>query len=315
VSFAPGLHELGLWSVPPSVDTVYVAGGAYVRGGLEVSARDRFSVRGRGVISGESFVWRALKSNLQHSATDCWQDCVKLIELLGGEGHVIEGVTLANSPYYNVAANWPVRELTAVGVKIVGSWPYNTDGFDVPPDSSVSYSFVSTNDDSFKISSSGGMVRRCTVWQRRVGSVFQMGWWNKTASGVRVSEIDVVRADWPFDGSELAGVFVFRDGNADAGVLSDYVFRDVRVDTPVYRALWIVTNGGQGISGFVVEDLAVASFAGGGQVNLLQGTSAGPITDFVFRDFTVGGVEVNAGNAGGLGQIQIGSDVSGVVFE
>ena len=47
VYFGPGIHTIGeRWSLPANKHTVYIAGGAYVKGSIDINNRSNISIRG-----------------------------------------------------------------------------------------------------------------------------------------------------------------------------------------------------------------------------------------------------------------------------
>jgi len=166
----------------------YLEPGAFVSGGFKTTCWQRGSdavvFSGRGVISGEAFPW--------HSPLFEWA----LLNIDAGVGNVVDGITLIDSPMFHMASY--SRNATIRNVKMLGTWPYNSDGFDTGLGGLVEDCFVRANDDSIKISGgTDSLVQRIVVWQMINGAVIQMGWISPLAwQRVTVRDIDVIHVDY-----------------------------------------------------------------------------------------------------------------------
>jgi hypothetical protein len=330
VYFGPGLYRLGRWHVPQSVKRVYLAGGAFVLGSLDVDDRDSFALTGRGVLSGHDFVFRAHRDSLAHvagsSEKDCWTQCLKLVELWSVKNALIDGVTLLESPYYFVYPRGSTR-LDMRRFKILGAWTWNTDGPELTEGGSVEDCFVQANDDMFKLYHSNATVKRCVAWQMHNGGMFQMGWTTKTLSHVEVSDIDVIHAEWRWSANLNNGVInhtmdpsgVFKPSGT--GAISDVTFRDIRVEGTLLRAIGLYAFGGMTLRNFTIQDLAVERF--GGDIspvmairNEIAGFNGGRVEGVALKHMTVGGELVTSENATSLGKFVVDSgSTSDVQFD
>jgi len=310
VCFRPGLYELGYWRIPPSVRQVYLAGGSYVLGALGVRPRqDPLAITGRGVLSGERFPWHA-----QDDGED-----IHMIQMrnCGGRGHLLEGITIVNSPYYSVS-NWRVP-LDIRHVKLLGNWRFNNDGVDAMENSTIEDCFFQADDDTIKLYASDATVRRCVIWQLHNGAVFQFGWFNKTASGGRISQIDVIHMESTWAGNDNLGLINFRPrGNKRDGVIRDFLFEDIVMEGPVLRALALRPPSRQAIRDITIRDLWIDRWRftpppDGQPINYLQGQ--GPIENIRIVNLRVGGQLVDACRATSEDWFRIGPNAKGIHFE
>lgn len=268
--FGPGMHILsGQMPLTGSITQVYVAPGAYVIGGFITSYDFNTGVRitGRGVISGEDFPW--------HSPAFTWG----LLNIDGGRNHVLDGLTLVDSPMFYIAS--VASGCTINNVKLAAAWTFNSDGLDVGPSSVVTDVFVRSNDDSLKLSGSGGTVRRAVVWQSINGAVVQAGWVNLQRTDILVDEVDVIHVDycagvaagWCMGSDNEAVIDAAPDG-VTAADTARVTITNVRVEGDAVRLLYLALPPG-----------ATGTFTGIDIVNvtadaqsLMDGTNSGVIS-------------------------------------
>ncbi len=329
VYFGPGVYDLGRWHAPSSVEHVYIAGGAFVYGSLDIDGRDRFSLSGRGILSGGKFVFRANRDTLEHMSGDsekeCWSQCLKLVELWSVKDATIDGVTLIESPYYYLYPQGSTK-LSMRRFKILGSWTWNTDGPELTTGGIVEDCFAQTNDDMFKLYHSDAIVRNCVAWHMHNGGMFQMGWTTKSFSNVAVSDIDLIHAEWRWSDNWNNGIVnhaadpsgVFQPSGS--GTIEDVHFSNVRAEGTILRALGLYVFQGMTLKNFRIDNLSVERF--GGDIspknsirNEIVGFDGGRIEDIAFTNLTVGGELVTSENATSLGKFVIdGGSTSNVSF-
>ena len=241
--FGPGVHDLGTTPyVIQAGQLVYLAGGAYVKGFFRVAdGAANWAIRGRGILSGES---------LQKS--ECVPDCPPMIsgpqETLG----YIEGVTLIQSPLYNIALggynatfdngldNTGTRNLVD-NVKVI-AWHGNTDGIATAygsedPGSLLRNSFFKVGDSAIHLNSSHLRVSHCTIWQLDNAAPFEISDTlgsnlNIDVHDVRVEHSDVIRTENAYESMEAA---VFSAHQGGKGTLRQYLFDDLRVENSGFR--------------------------------------------------------------------------------
>ena len=218
IYYGPGLHEIGD-KVIESGETVYVAGGAYVKGRFKAEDVQDVTIRGRGVLSGEDY-----------PKGKTYDD--NLINFRGQQTSrvLVEGLTLVNSPLYNILLYGPRN--TVRNVKMI-SWWFSTDGAYVEDQGVIEDCFVKVNDDAFKLYESNTTVRDCVIWQLENGAPFQISWNMPTDnSGFKVKNIDIIRMEHRSDQINLAAVDAVHGGK---GHMSDYLFEDIRIENANWR--------------------------------------------------------------------------------
>jgi hypothetical protein len=221
VFYGPGLHELSAPLMIRSGQTVYLAGGAYVKGLFTCRDAEGVTIRGRGVLSGES-----LERGGEH-----------LLHLKGWKTAqaLVEGITLVDSPHYFIQLDGAGH--TVRNVKMIG-WLFSTDGVGMGPEGRVEDCFFKVNDDAVKLYHSGMRVRDCVFWQMENGAPFQISWnMPGTQSGFRVSNCDVLRVEHAWDNDNEA---VFNAIHGGTGWMSDYRFEDIRIENAPWRLVHLL---------------------------------------------------------------------------
>ncbi|MEM9463687.1 MAG: hypothetical protein AAGF11_56640 [Myxococcota bacterium] len=314
VRFKPGVHDIGYWQVPNSVDHVHLDGGAYVRGAIDVvpmgpppdpddyqsqwadfELREDFTLTGHGVLSGSTIPWHTNKF-FEFEAPDSWWRFIRLLQL--SSAHVtLRDVTLVDSPYWTISFtndDDPRTEAVMENFKIVGGWTYNNDGLPLPEGlrSRVADCFVHANDDAFKIYNSGSTVENCVVWQSENGASFQLGWFPKSIENVTVRDIDIIHSEsWYHPGNNLGVVNYANAGGT--GTIANLTFSELRVEGNIMRVLGLAPAGGQIIQDIQFEGLRLDQLnldpQGEGRFNYIDTTGGADVTNVRFVDFQIGG--------------------------
>jgi hypothetical protein len=210
IYFRAGTYYMGAnyhANLQPGVRWVYLAPGAYVKGAFQFHAAPTglsepavMGVTGFGVLSGEQYVYEADRANgYRHRAAstpNCHGTCVKLLEFASApsaQALTIHGITMANAPYHSfVIHGTPTMAATVSHGKQVGGWYWQTDGFEMYDNSTMSDMFLHLNDDAIKLYGSNTRVDRIVVWKLENGPVIQWGWTPRNIRQVVVSGMDVI---------------------------------------------------------------------------------------------------------------------------
>jgi len=275
--FGPGVHVIGERFVIPTGQTVYLAGGAYVKGQFFAENAQDITIRGRGILSGEDFPVRTAHY---------------MITFRNVEHALVEGITLIHPPTHNIRLGG--RDHVVRNVKLFG-WHFSTDGASAGADSMIEDSFMHVNDDSIMLYESNSSARRCVVWQMENGAPFQFGWGgDEDRSGFRATDIDVIRVESEWDNENEA---VFCAIHGGAGTKSDYLFENIRIDNADWRGFSIITKPNRWaewnpeagtIRGLVFRNI---EFYGTPRIaSLIMGHDGKhPVTDVTFDNVVVGG--------------------------
>lgn len=225
--FGPGLHDIGDTPLT-SGQEVYIEGGAVVYGRFLVGAPDALAedvsgitIHGRGILSGEGYPQGSTDSD-------------HFINFWGADDTLIEGITLIQSPLYNILLHG--RDNVVRNVKLI-SWWYSTDGIYVGAGGLIEDCFVKVNDDAFKLYEPDTTVRDTVIWQLENGAPFQISWNMPTDNaGFVVQNIDIIRMEHRADQINLAAVDAVHGGS---GHMSDYLFEDIRIENADWRLFYL----------------------------------------------------------------------------
>ncbi|MGI6879755.1 glucodextranase DOMON-like domain-containing protein [Microbacterium sp. gxy059] len=286
IVFEPGAYYMGSDHhalLPENVRWVYLAPGAHVKGAFRFvhETQEDFRVTGRGVLSGEQYVYEADTANgYQRSVTDnCHTTCVKMLQFESSDQPQtlgIEGITISDPPYHSFVVyaheddvEIPVQDfrMDVSNYKQVGSWYWQTDGIELYPGGRMSDTFFHANDDVLKMYHSDVEIDGTVIWKNENGPVFQWGWTPREVDGVRVSDTDVIhnRMAWK-DVKKNTCVFNssthWEDPDAvdradPSMTVKNMTFRDTRVEGAVNCALRIFALSATEnieIDGFEIEE-------------------------------------------------------------
>ena len=155
-TFGPGEHVVGYdWSPAAEVDTIVIAGGAWVIGSIDIttSPSATFQITGNGILSGEFDTYENVKYyNNDPTAPRPYSEKIDNILVhtdyqvsVPHEVH-IDGITALASPYFNFqVTSSPLKTFTHVA--ILNPWNYNSDGFNAKSNLTVANCFAFNNDD------------------------------------------------------------------------------------------------------------------------------------------------------------------------
>ncbi|HEX6499055.1 MAG TPA: hypothetical protein VF054_08500 [Micromonosporaceae bacterium] len=228
--FGPGVHDIGAGVQLHSGETVYLAGGAYVKGAFIANgAVSDVTIRGRGIIDGLFLDTGNQDSNKSQPG---------LIDIAdqGSSNLLIEGITLVNAPRFNVRALG--RYTTIHNIKTM-SWWYSTDGMVGGNSSLLEDNFIKVNDDSIKLFWGDTIARRNTIWQLENGAPFMISWnIEQNEDTFHVYDNDVIHAEH----YQIEKEAIFRALHAGAGTMSRYLFENIRVENATWRLFYLAVE-------------------------------------------------------------------------
>ena len=215
--FGPGVYSMGsthLPQLPGNISRVYLAPGAFVKGGFHFADNGaaEYRVTGYGVLSGEEYVYEAdtldgFKSfqDSTHSRNgDCHADCAKPLRFSSSNAaqHLtLQGVTMKEPPYHSfvIYGNENTFRMNVNNYQQVGAWYWQTDGLEMYSDpdqgrSTLENSFFHANDDVFKLYHSKVDLRNNVVWKGQNGPVFQWGWTPRNIDDVTTTDTAIIHS-------------------------------------------------------------------------------------------------------------------------
>ena len=112
----------------------------------------------------------------------------------GCDNLIIEGITIASPRQFFIRATGV--PMTIYNVKMVGSWPYNTDGISTigQANTTVFDCFFNCNDDAIYVAPNNANIHHCTFWQGNNGNVFQFAWGSApyNQGGAYIHDCDII---------------------------------------------------------------------------------------------------------------------------
>lgn len=232
IYFGPGIHEVTSVSVKDNM-TVYIAGGAYLRGVKdpeEVQSKDKtgefknpptfllqgknITIRGRGIIDQEPIARK------DRRYTVLVQD---------SEDVTIEGVIIHDPSHWTI----PIKRTKRVhinNIKIIGR-DGNSDGVDISSSSDilVENCFLRTLDDLVVVKSRTGQgvsknihVRKCVLWNEYAHALSIGAEVRENISNVLFEDCDIIH--------DVGRESALRVYHCDGAVISDITFQNIRVE-------------------------------------------------------------------------------------
>ena len=224
VYFGPGVHSPGLIELG-SGQTLYLAGGAFVKGRIKSSDASNVKILGRGILYGGEF-------NKQAMANE------KFVVFRNGRDIHIEGIILLDAFAWNVMIAGS-QKATVDNVKII-SWRINSDGIDPvsSKDVVIQNCFIKNHDDGISIKGLAAFgegprnitVTRCVMWQNWMRSFVVGGELAvKLAEKIVFRDSDILYSgiNPKSAGNRDAALSVW---NVDAALVRDVLFENIRVE-------------------------------------------------------------------------------------
>ncbi len=286
IRFGPGFHDLPDDFRVRSGQTIYIAGGAWVRGRLRGQDASGVRILGRGVLDGTQLAGYTPESgNVERPE--------HFVRLRGRSDNVtVEGITLVGSPHENLILLGD--HCTVRNVKMI-SWWFSTDGVMLGTHGLIEDCFFKVNDDAVKLYLSDQVVRHCTFWQMENGAAFQISW-NMPGRNqrFRVSDCDIIRSEHRWSNDNCALFCAIHGGS---GLMSDYVFEDIRIENARWRLISLLIKPNEFSPGVkvpgTISDITFRRITADAPFRLpnrIGGWSAGSRIDNVtFDDVRVGG--------------------------
>lgn len=202
VYFGPGIYWMTGTTHPKlasSVNWVYFAPGAYVKGVIEyTSSASHLKATGFGVLSGEQYVYQA---NTAENYKNIKSDKTSLRMWQGylpnqGVTWTLSGVTV-NAPMFNsmdFTGQLDTFKVDGSDDKQVGGFFGQTDGIENYPGSHVRDVFYHSGDDTIKTYYSNVLVERVDVWKTSNAPIVQFGWHQRQVSNITVDSVNVIHS-------------------------------------------------------------------------------------------------------------------------
>ncbi|MFZ4726926.1 MAG: T9SS type A sorting domain-containing protein, partial [Paludibacter sp.] len=306
IYYGPGIYDVGysggtMQNIPVG-KTIYLAGGAFVKGAFKTKGTaGTTTVRGRGILSGIDIAGNSGYGGM----IDAYRGTLN-----------VEGIIIATAPAGFQGIISYDKNCVISNVKML-SWASNSDCGVIGPNSTVTNCFIKINDDALKPIYSGLVYRDNTVWQQMTGSTIMMGW-NSIEQGISptVSGLDVIGIDRGSKTTSDGTVQAFMNlKNSNGATYKNVLIENVRIEVKPYMLFGLdikqtdpgfvnntAFNKGLGsVDGLTFRNISVAGlparisyFNGNGNVTT---TSTGEIKNVTFENLTIKGALITSENA------------------
>ena len=235
--FGPGIRDIASSSgnhyKASTNETIYLDGGAWVRGNIDVSGTRNVRIMGPGVLSGDLWTGESINSLPFNQFT---KYVMITGDWFGGDNARVRDITIVDSPGYNFFGGAE----SAYSVKVLSPWFFSTDGFQGV--SHVDHSFIFNGDNAFATAIGGLQGDDVTITSSFAGttnnSVFTGGYWGyESHKGYTalVDDVDIKtynNDDWVTSPSNmLAAAFqVFVDNSDPKEGYSNQTYQNVRIE-------------------------------------------------------------------------------------
>ncbi len=221
------VHEAGVMELDAG-ETIYIEGGAVVRGAVHAESAEGVTVRGRGVLDGGAFVQSG-------RGTGPW-----LLRFIACRGVRVEGIAAVMSPRWTMPCVG-CQDVLAEGVKII-TLGVGHDGIDFVGcrDATARDCFIRTDDDCVAVKAStyrddcGGedvsriRVEGCVLWNGRPGNALEIGYETRCDSmdAIVFRDCDVIHVEW--EGYSSGAALSIHNG--DRATVTNVLYEGIRVE-------------------------------------------------------------------------------------
>jgi hypothetical protein len=284
IYFQKGTHNIGIYTVPPQIQNIYIERGAWVDGALILANTQGTHIFGRGVLSGRTLDYRSAHG----------------IEATGSSGLNVEGIVLDEFRYYALRL---ISTYTTVSwVKSVGAWTWNSDGITVWDNSQVNNCFIWANDDAVKPYRPNITFANTEVWQLDNGGAIEMSWGNNQSDNVVITNLDLLHAEWDHPGFNRGLLCCVGNHYQTAGAsaaLSNWQIENVVTETPVPNIFQITPDPSAPLT---IQNLTLSNWNVEMPMNtaftnqIIGNSQSPPFSGFVFDNFVFNGTNLTQQN-------------------
>ncbi len=275
------VHDIGEKFTLKSGQTVYIPGGAYVKGTITAESASHVTVRGRGILSGLGYARRPGVAGIPYNS----------VMFNGpGEDQLVEGITVTHPPHFCLLSR---GKFTVRNVKLFGWW-HQTDGWGGGDGSLIEDSFLKVNDDSVKLYGRDQIARRLVIYQQVNGAPFQLGWGgaSQNAQHCLVEDIDLIACDAAGKiQRETNQAFLNLRHQSAASVINGVTLRRLRFDCDIPMLVGLIQVKGK-VRNLVFEDVALNGQVNG--KNFIRAEGAGSVAGLRLKNVRLGGVPITA---------------------
>lgn len=266
--FGPGIHEVTSIKVEDNM-TVYIAGGAYVRG-ITDPEEEQMEDRTGAMRNPPTFILQGKNITIRGRGIIDQQDIPRpnrryTILVQDSEEVTIEGVMIHDPSHWTI----PIKRSAKVqvdNIKIIG-WRGNSDGVDISSsqDILVENCFLRTLDDLVVVKSRTGQgearnihVRKCVLWNELAHALSIGAELRENVSNVLFEDCDIIH--------DVGRETALRVYHCDDAIVSDITFENIRVEEArrliscwIGKTRWTKTEERGHIKGVTFRDITAIS--------------------------------------------------------
>ena len=307
IYLAAGVHDIGKNFRLKSNQVLYLEGGSFVYGTIAIKQAENVTVKGRGILCGRQF---------PHAD----------VHLISGEsvdGITIDGITMLESPYFNISvdespASRNIRNIYK-NLKII-SWYFNTDGIHGGSLMKADDIFLMCGDDAFLMGDKAEQqVNNIVIWTLR-GASLQFGWGGNGGGNSLLNNIDIIHYQSVAgeSGDYIAAISgqLGGTGNINKIVLQNITIEDMDTIQNKFLVMrtgpnpWIKTDTKSSIANVIFRNLTVLCPTSGNAIFGFADQSR--ISNITFENLVIGNKVITNNNEA---NIRIGDYADDIVFK
>ena len=265
--FEPGVHDIGISFPVFANQTIYLEGGSYLLGIISGFMAPNVTIRGRGILAGDNISRKYVLGLKEDRAKNNWERLhYHAINMLsednktswnafadypgkGCDNLTIEGITIASPRQFFIRATGV--PITIYNVKMVGSWPYNTDGISTigQANTTVFDCFFHCNDDAIYVTPNNCHIHHCNFWQGNNGCVFQFAWGSApyTQGGGYIHDCNILHNGHVAQANNRMVIGSRKGGPGD---IENVHFKNINIEGPIWSLIRLETNGSGDLGSF-----------------------------------------------------------------
>ena len=311
----PGVYNLGSgWCFPSGKNTLYIAGGVYLKGTISCKNVSNVSILGRGILSGDGnsvphqFDGSIAIDNssgvtidgltLINAAQDCCGASIALT-LWGSSGDTVNDTVLINDP----------GSVNPTGLHEIGS------------NSTATNDFIMAGDDGVIIadSSNNSKFQNLVIWATW-GNAIEFGW-NQGGYNDLVNGVDIIHFLGGNDQGTQAAIGAIAYCNAVNHPMNNVMVENVRVEGAINRLIGLAAQSSSFCSYnptaapvFNITFSNITSQQNGAYSSTIFGANSNAtVHDVCLQNVIIGGTAVTSSNYGSY--FSVGSNTSNISFQ
>ncbi len=265
------VHNVGLQYKVPNGKTVYIEGGAVVRGTFWCEDGNKPTiVKGKGVITTRSDERKPGPTNIPF--TTVYAEKTDM---------VVDGITITDPVKFCILGRSKVKTMN---VKLF-AWYHQTDGWGGGDNSIIDDSFIKVFDDNVKLYGNNQQATNLVIYQQHNGAPFQLSWGGQSGQNCTADNIDIVKC-WvnKNGGAGNSGLLNLRKGSDKP--IGNITIKNVRADQGLYQVLGIGNDKNGSVNNLVLENIFISGKQS--QLSYLENGTAATTTGIIIKNVKIG---------------------------